>query len=215
MGQGAELLEALDALEVRFRPRGEVEQRLSLEAVEADVTPDGALDRGARVGNRCAREVQRPALEIADDLDDVRVVEIVRRPRERQGRDRDVRVGREELRQQPEVCGRECGLVALDVEHDRCRFGADRLRDPVGSAPACSGHHRPRARSGGRARDSLVVRGDEHLIEAAGLARSLHDVRDHRFARDGHEGFAGEAGGGVARRNHGKDAVLVHPVPAL
>ena len=87
----AQLLERFGPLERRLRQRGERQQELAAEGVQADVLEAHAVFPA--VGDRRAREIQRVAVAIDDDLHDVRVV-VVRRVDEAPARAVDSAAGR-------------------------------------------------------------------------------------------------------------------------
>jgi hypothetical protein len=58
--------------------------------------------------------------------------------------------------------------------------------------------------------DALVVGGDQDVVDCLRAFGAFVDALDHGLASQGDKGLAGEARGGVARRNHHDDSRVAH-----
>ena len=104
------------------------------------------------------------------------------------------------------VLGAHQRLVPLDVHVDVRRQRPGGFREPVGPARGLRGsHHGAPADRADRLRDPLVVRGDSHLVEAAGGARRFENVLNHRFSGEQGERLSRESDSAVARRDEPDD----------
>lgn len=211
----AQLLELLEAFEFAGRERGEFEKRVAAKNVKADVFEMARGDGCSGVadpGNGRAGKIERVAVEIADDLDDIGIHDFVGRG------DGDAERG--DLRFGAGIFGGENGVhasvddfrrnereIALNVD---VNVGGDvhgDFGDAFGAGAMLAARHDGfAAESFDRRFDALVVRGDDDARDEAALARALNDVLNHGAAGDGREGLAGKTRRSIARGDDGEDS---------
>src|SRR5215472_13719031 len=127
-----QLLELLRELERRLRePMEGLERRLAIR-IEALMLEAHYADPVPIVGDRVLREIERAPVHAADDLVHIRVRGLLRRQADLQRAHLRGGSVAERAHQEPDVLGREQGLVALHV-HVHVRGAALRdLPDPIG-----------------------------------------------------------------------------------
>lgn len=208
--KGTELLEGLGLLKPRGRPGDELEEEVALEAVEAEV----AVMLGVRAGIAHEREgrageVERVAIHIEDDFDDIGVGDQGRVMNRRGGGDHaDAGIALQGEGELVDEGRGDEGFIALDIDDGAVLGeGLGGLGDAVGAAGVVEGGEDGfGAETGGGLDDALVICGDDDVVHGTALLATLPDVLDERLAGDEVEHLARESGRSPAGRNGNEGA---------
>src|SRR6266852_3111819 len=204
-----ELLELLHQLERRRRQTVERVERCFPIRVEARVFVAHDADPVAIVRDWMLREVERPAVDAADDLVHVRVGHLV-------GLEADLERGHlgvgtltERTDEEPDVVRCDQRFVTLDIHVD---VGGARLRDlpdPISPRRVLGGRHdRGDAERRARADDLLGIGRHQQVGEIRRPPGRFVHVDDEGLAGDLAEDLAGQAGGPKTGRNDAEDSEL-------
>lgn len=211
----AELFELLDFFEFALRECGVFEKGIALQNVKAEMLPIFHVEFHLRVsnpGDGRPRKVQGVVVKIDDGFDDVWVHDVPRVP-DGSGHGGDLRGGFFEKGSDGSVDGDRIDerLVPLDIDENVAGFVRGHLGDALGSGAMVRAGHTGFAPEGFHSiEDALVVGGHQDAMDGLGAFGALVDMLDHGFACKRDERLAGEARGGVPRRNHDDDVRIGH-----
>ena len=155
-------------------------------------------------------ESQGPALGIESNLDHV-LSQTVREIRQRGGRGGHSKGGLKMANPSVQRGSIDQGLVPLDIEDPAGLHVPRGFGNAVGSGRVVGlGHSNLRTESLCRRGDTVIICGDQHLVDQLGLLGALPNPLKEGFAQDRGEGFSRKAGGTVPGGYDGKNRALVH-----
>ncbi len=208
--QPAELLELFDAFQFAGREGGKFEEGVAAIAIEADVFPvlgGYAVACVAHPGDGGTGKIERLAVEIQDDFDDVGIHDFAGESdgRARGGELDGVVIGHGGGYGVNRARVYE-GLVALHVDIDVCRDVSGDFGDAVSPSTVIGASQDGFAAEGfDGGLDAVVFGGDDDARREAGQTDVLNDVLNHGLASDRRERLTGKARGGVARGDYYQD----------
>ena len=205
----AQLLELLGALEGGGRQRVEALQRGAPIRVHAGVLPvDDVAAVVAVAGDRQAREVERVAAHVGDDLVGGAGGHFLGSGPDLQRRDLHRRVLGEGAHEPLDVTDGHQRLVPLDVHVDIRLVRSRHLPQPVGAGGMVGRrHHRGDVARPARRQHLLGVGGHKEIIQKGRAMGGQVDMRDQREPGDLAEYLPRQPGGGEPR---GDDAQHLH-----
>lgn len=203
--EGSELLEGLGLLQTARGPGHKLKEETALKAVDAEVPV--ATRPGLWIphkGQRTAAKVERVAMGIEDDFDDIRISDL--------GGVVDGSCGGDHLYagvitqrsgQLIDQGRRDERLVALYIDEDSVvGKGCGGLGDTVGATGVIGvGEDRFGSEGGCCLGDSDIIGRDDHVVDLLALLAALPDMLNERFSGDEVQRLAWEAGRAPAGRN--------------
>lgn len=206
------MLEALDLFEGIGREPHPSREGFRRVDVNADMLPDVralqlVIGMVAKKRNRCAGKIQRAAVVAGDHFDDVRIIENVRRRKDRGGADVVAPVG-DDAKGALERLPRDEGLVALHVD-DCLKVTIRRLLNELGDAFGARAVLRARHCDGDAmfdrdTRHFVAVGCDDDGIRDVELDDALPNADDERQSGEEAKWFSGETGGTQSGWDHGE-----------